>query len=167
MKQPVSDRYTIAWFRLAECVSRGERERALGVYRLLSHSIGNPAFESQLEGDLYLSFGDHGAALTRYQNAVTLYRASGRALEAAAVLEHVATLDPHTYVHHEHMILLYHQLQLSRKVQEHLHRALELLVHGKDRETVEQFLSQLRELSEQYYVDACAYLEQHTYVHNR
>jgi hypothetical protein len=37
MKQTQVDKHTIAWFKIAECVSRGEKERALGVYRLLSH----------------------------------------------------------------------------------------------------------------------------------
>src|SRR6185295_6125944 len=104
MRNVPPDKYNIAWFKLAECVSRGERERALGVYRLLAHSIGNPAFESQLEGDLYLSFQDVQAAIAKYQEAVRLYRQSGRVLQSAAVLEHLITLQPHTYTHHQQII---------------------------------------------------------------
>ena len=58
MRHVPSDKYNIAWFRLAECVSRGEKERALGVYRLLAHSFGDEAFAHQLMGDLLLSFDD-------------------------------------------------------------------------------------------------------------
>jgi hypothetical protein len=161
MKQVASDKYTIAWFKLAECVSRGERERALGVYRLLSHSIGNPAFESQLEGDLYLSFNDHVTAIVKYQDAVRLYGQAGRQLEAVAVLEHIAILEPHNYKHHEQMIGIYHTLRLPRKVNEHSRRAIDLLLHDKTvgDGALNEFLGFLRAVSEQYYTDASEYLE--------
>ena len=150
MKQVAPDKYTIAWFKLAECVSRGERERALGVYRLLAHSIGNPAFESQLEGDLYLSFQDTHTALAKYHEAVKLYRQSGRILEAAAVFEHIVTLDPHTYTHHQQIIELYHQLRLSRKAQEHIARALELMTHSGQDAQLEELLTFLDGLGSEY-----------------
>ena len=41
--------YSVAWFKLAEFVTRKEKERAFGVYRLLSHSIADRAFAAQLE----------------------------------------------------------------------------------------------------------------------
>ncbi len=66
MKQVPSGKYTIAWFKLAECVSRGEKERALGVYRLLSHSLDDSALVCQLEGDIFLSFNDKQQAVTNY-----------------------------------------------------------------------------------------------------
>jgi tetratricopeptide (TPR) repeat protein len=150
MKQVVPDKHTIAWFKLAECVSRGERERALGVYRLLAHSIGNPAFENQLEGDLYLSFQDIQAAITKYQEAVRLYCQSGRLLEAAAVLEHLVTLQPHTHTHHQQLIELYHQLRLSRKVQEHIARTLALMSNGYHDRQLEEFLGSLDKLDAEY-----------------
>lgn len=150
MKQVVSDKYTIAWFKLAECVSRGERERALGVYRLLSHSIGNPAFEQQLEGDLYLSFHDTQTALIKYHEAVKLYRQAGRILEAAAVLEHIVTLDSSTFVHYQQLIELYHQLHLTRKVKEHISRAVEILTHGNQAEELTLFLEWLAKLAAEY-----------------
>jgi hypothetical protein len=161
MKQVASDKYTIAWFKLAECVSRGERERALGVYRLLSHSIGNPAFESQLEGDLYLSFNDHVTAIAKYQDAVRLYGQAGRQLEAVAVLEHIAILEPHHYKHHEQMIGIYHALRLPRKVNEHSRRAIDLLLHDKTigDGVLQEFLALVRAFSEQYYMDASEYIE--------
>jgi len=150
MKQVAPDKYTIAWFKLAECVSRGERERALGVYRLLAHSIGNPAFESQLEGDLHLSFQDVQTALSKYQEAVKLYRRAGCMLEAAAVLEHMVTLDPHVYTYHQELIELFHQLRLSRKVKEHIARALELLAHSKNDGALKEFCALLGQLSAEY-----------------
>ncbi len=150
MKQVVPDKHTIAWFKLAECVARGERERALGVYRLLAHSIGNPAFESQLEGDLYLSFNDVETAVAKYQEAVKRYQQTGCFLEAAAVLEHLATLQPHMYTYHQQLIELYHQLRLPRKVQEHITRLLERMTSGKHTEQVDILLNTLSELNGEY-----------------
>ena len=51
-----SDKYTIAWFKLAECVAKGEKEKAFGVYRLLMHSLEDQAYAYQLEGDLLDAF---------------------------------------------------------------------------------------------------------------
>ena len=70
MNQVVADKYNIAWFKLADCVARGEKERALGVFRLLSHSFDDPALARQLHGDLLLSFRDERAQ-EKYEEAVT------------------------------------------------------------------------------------------------
>ncbi|BDC34423.1 hypothetical protein Noda2021_03810 [Candidatus Dependentiae bacterium Noda2021] len=88
MRQASSDKYTIAWFKLAECVARGEREKALGVYRLLSHSIDDPAYAIQLEADILLTFGDYVSAGQKYYESALLYRANGRYTQAAALCEH-------------------------------------------------------------------------------
>lgn len=92
MKQVPSDKYNIAWFRLAEYVARGEKERALGVYRLLSHSLDDSAFARQLEGDIFLSFGD-SQALICYQDAAILYKNAGLLRKAVAVYEHLHDLN--------------------------------------------------------------------------
>jgi predicted Zn-dependent protease len=73
MKQMQSDKYTIAWFKIAECVSRGEKERALGVYRLLSHSFNDNAVASQLEADINLAFNEQDQAVVLYRQAIDLY----------------------------------------------------------------------------------------------
>ena len=43
---------SLAWFKLADLIARGEREKALNVFRLLSHSLQDRAYSLQLEGDL-------------------------------------------------------------------------------------------------------------------
>ena len=86
MKQQQPGNCSVAWFKLAECVSRGEKERALAVYRLLSHSIGDEAIALQLEGDILHSFGDNEAE-ERYLGAISLYQRDGRTIEATAVYE--------------------------------------------------------------------------------
>src|SRR5438552_2660485 len=89
-----TDKYTIAWFKIAECVSRGEKERALGVYRLLSHSFNDSAVARQLEADIYLSCNEVDRAIFLYRQAMEYYEKSGRTLEAAAVCEHLVFLLP-------------------------------------------------------------------------
>src|SRR5665213_2107866 len=94
MKQMQFNKHTIAWFKIAECVSRGEKERALGVYRLLSYSFNDNAVARQLEADIYCSFGEHDPAIALYRQAMDLYQKSNRFLEAAAVCEHLMALCP-------------------------------------------------------------------------
>lgn len=94
MKHDVSEKYSVAWFKLADCVSRGEKERALGVYRLLAHSLEDSAFAQQLEADLLLSFKDEKAAFDKYCQAANVYKKQGNILQAAAVYEHALTMQP-------------------------------------------------------------------------
>lgn len=94
MTQKAVEKYNIAWFKLAECVSRGDKERALGVYRLLSHSLHNEAFRAQLEGDIWLAFGELENAIVQYREAAHKYRVNNQFSEAAALFEHLQLLDP-------------------------------------------------------------------------
>jgi len=91
MKRVSSDKYTIAWFKLSECIARGEKERALGMYRLLAHSLDNSAFAKQLEGDILLFFNDN-AAYEKYNEAVKIYVNQQRFLEAAMTYEHLLSI---------------------------------------------------------------------------
>src|SRR5437868_9211237 len=94
MKQTQGDKHMIAWFKIAECVSRGEKERALGVYRLLSHSFNDSAVAHQLQADIYLSFDEKDQAIHLYHQAMEQYTKSHRFLEAVAVGEHLAVMCP-------------------------------------------------------------------------
>ncbi|MBP9765176.1 hypothetical protein KBD08_02470 [Candidatus Babeliales bacterium] len=89
MKTVVSESYTIAWFKIADFVARGEKERALTVYKLLMHSVSEPALSYQLEGDILLAFDDD-TALDRYHVAANLYKKSGKMQAAISVYEHVS-----------------------------------------------------------------------------
>lgn len=89
MRTFASESYTIAWFKIADFVARGEKERALNVYRLLMHSVSDPALSYQLEGDILLAFDDD-AAVDRYHVAANLYKKSGKIPQAISVYEHVA-----------------------------------------------------------------------------
>ncbi|UNE35469.1 hypothetical protein KG892_00350 [Vermiphilus pyriformis] len=92
----ISEKHILAWFTLAECVARNEKERALGMYKLLSHSIEDPAYSALLEADLRLSFGDTQYAYEKYAQAVQLYAQSGRVQQAQGVYDHLHQLDNHT-----------------------------------------------------------------------
>jgi tetratricopeptide (TPR) repeat protein len=122
MKSVTSDKYTIAWFTLAECVERGERERAFGVYRLLSHSLDDNALAAQLEGDLLFAFNIPDQAIERYERAAYTYKQTGRFLEAASVCEHIRTLAPQNQNNTHRLFELYCTLQFEV-------RAAELLTH--------------------------------------
>lgn len=82
-----SETYNVAWFKLADFVARGEKERALVTYRLLMHSVVDQAFSYQLEGDILLAFDDH-VAFDRYHQAACLYKKDGNMKKAIAVYEH-------------------------------------------------------------------------------
>ena len=89
MKLLSSGSYNIAWFKLADFVSRGEKERALTVYKLLMHSIPDEAFAYRLEGDILLAFDDN-SAIDRYHSAATIYKKNKNYQKAIAVYEHIA-----------------------------------------------------------------------------
>jgi len=109
MRHVPSDKYTIAWFKLAECIERGEREKAYGVYRLLAHSIADQAYAYQLEGDLLRSFEDP-RAYQKYQSAAKLYYQERRWHEAAGLCEHLKLLGFLTLEQRLMMIDIHQQL---------------------------------------------------------
>ncbi|OGB86186.1 hypothetical protein A3J41_03275 [candidate division TM6 bacterium RIFCSPHIGHO2_12_FULL_38_8] len=84
MKTLASQTSNIAWFKLADFVARGEKERALSVLRLLMHSVSDEALTYQLEGDILLSFNDD-LALDRYRTAAHLYQKLGKFQQAISI----------------------------------------------------------------------------------
>lgn len=131
MKQAQFDKHTIAWFKIAECVSRGEKERALGVYRLLSHSFNDSAIARQLEADIYSSFGEVDQAFVLYQQTMELFHKSHRFLEAAAVGEHLITMRPDDIPLHREIVQLYISLGMVLKIRTHV-QVLAALFAKKD-----------------------------------
>jgi len=159
MKQVQSNNYNIAWFKLAECVSRGEKERALGMYRLLSHSIADQALVEQLEGDLLGAFADAQQAIIKYHRAIERYMQTDRWLEAAAVYEHIISLEPTNYEHYMRVIEIYHQLGIAVQVYAHIEAVLDILIKHSDDLVLQQALSLLETLNAVYYTHACTYLK--------
>ena len=172
MKQTQFDKHTIAWFKIADCVSRGEKERALGVYRLLSHSFNDNAVARQLEADIYCSFGETDQAIALYQQAMEGYIKSQRFFEAASVGEHLVVLQPVNTSLHSKLVQLYISLGMAAKVQTHvqiladffmqkkqwIEQMLDDLVLGDNKQYVQGFLSALQVHSDELYDYAVAYL---------
>lgn len=92
MRYIPTDKYTVAWFKLAECVAKGEKEKAFGVYRLLMHSLEDKAYAHQLEGDLLGAFQDE-RALEKYEHAAQMYMSNNRWKEAIALYEELAIMS--------------------------------------------------------------------------
>ncbi|MDR3646675.1 MAG: hypothetical protein P4L22_03985 [Candidatus Babeliales bacterium] len=137
-----SEKYNIAWFKLAEFVSRGEKERALGIYRLLTLSINDPALVLQLEGDILLAFNDTNAIL-QYEKAAKLYQQNGRIIEAISIYEHLISLNPQSSEFYNKLLQLYKILNFQDKVIFTTKRILLALLNEND---IENSLIHLEEL---------------------
>lgn len=142
-----SDKYNVAWFKLAEFVSRGEKERALAMYRLLSHSLDDKAFARQLEADLLLSFNDDGA-YERYGQASKLYLDQGREMEAAAIYEHMVTMEPTTEEQFAQLVELYKQMPKNVRIFESTQHILRWLMNNKEFEKVSSILQKINDPSQ-------------------
>jgi tetratricopeptide (TPR) repeat protein len=158
MKQVPLEKYSVAWFKLAECVSRREKERALGVYRLLSHSIDDQAFKYQLEADLLLAFNDTPQAVEKYLLAIESYKQTDRLFEMAALYNHLVTLEPNKHEHLTQLVVVYHALKLESKVFRYIESALDLLVKDTNPMALPQFLSSVKILNEVYGEYAAEYI---------
>jgi len=143
MKHVPQDKYNVAWFTLAECVSRGEKVRALGVYRLLSHSIEDIAFRRQLEADILLAFQDKDDAIAKYKDAANLYKKGGKCLEAVAVYEHLRQLEPAELEYITYLVELYAQLRITSKQVTNLKQLFEVQLHCHDFAAAEDTLNTL------------------------
>ena len=87
---------SLAWFKLADLIARGEREKALSVFRLLAHSLSDRAYVLQLEGDI-LWYLDDKSAVERYKQAAFLYQKEKRWVDAIAIYEHLLSQTPEAY----------------------------------------------------------------------
>jgi tetratricopeptide (TPR) repeat protein len=115
MEQGSSEKANVAWFKLAEFVGRGEKERALGLYRLLVHSLDDLAFIKKLEAELFSRF-DMKQAEHLYVDAALLYQKAGQPEEAALIYEHLIRLQPKNCIYVEKLILYSHELGWEDKV---------------------------------------------------
>ncbi len=108
MKTGTSTTFNIAWFKLADFVARGEKERALSVLRLLMHSVSNEALTYQLEGDILLSFND-SAAIQKYQSAAQLFKKSNHLHQAINAYHQALQIQEETET-------LYHLLDIYLQI---------------------------------------------------
>lgn len=122
MKAELGERQNIAWFKLAEFVTRGEKERALSLFRLLTHSFGDRAFIKKLEAEILASFDDE-QAFSEYIQAAHLYRNNGQSVEAVSIYETLIIFQPERAEYCEKIITLFEELGHKEKMtqyQKHL-----------------------------------------------
>lgn len=142
MPQLVSEKFNVAWFKLAEFVTRKEKERALALYRLLVHSVLDTALILQLEGDLLLSFKDE-KAIELYKRAALLYEESGRYLEAVLLYQHCLKVTSQHVELLEKIFQLYSKLKDdAKKVRTAIH-LIKLLVERKESNKIRDFFAQI------------------------
>ncbi len=130
MRHVPNDKYTIAWFKLAECIAKGEKEKAFGVYRLLSHSLEDQAYAYQLEGDLLDAFQD-GRAPEKYAQAAHVYHHTHRYKEACALYEELIFLLPHDDKHLTRLLEIYKSSKSTHSLQSKLSKLAYNLLEKK------------------------------------
>ena len=117
---------TVAWYKLADLIARKEREKALSVFRLLSHSYEDKAFVLQVEADILLALDDEQAT-KRYEQAAYLYKKEKRFVHAVAVGEHLLTLQPDNFEQFCKVIDLYVLLDWQDNVRQKLTETIQRL----------------------------------------
>lgn len=116
-RQQSSKEKSLAWFKLADLIARGEREKALNVFRLLAHSLQDRAYVLQVEGDI-LWYLDDKNSTEKYKQAAFLYQKEKRWVNAIAVYEHLFTQDPESYEVISTLLLLYAMIDWTDKFKE-------------------------------------------------
>lgn len=125
-----NQKYQVAWFKLSEFIKRGEKERALGIYKLLMHTVDDAAFAKQLEGDLLLFFNDE-RAIERYITAAQMYKKNNKLAQAVAIYEHLVAQFPHEYDLVQGLAEYYLELGHPTRIVLSLQRLMAALAHAQ------------------------------------
>lgn len=152
MKHLPSDKHTIAWFKLAEFVARGEKEKALGIYKLLMLSVDDEAFACKLEGDILFSFNDQ-QAIEKYYHSAVLYQKEGKAIEAAAIYETLLMIFPESKDYINKLIDIYTKLHLKQPLGNVLKKLCLLQIKLHDLQNAIQTLEALQVATNDQNVD--------------
>ena len=129
-RQQSQQERSLAWFKIADLIARGEREKALSVFRLLSHSLSDPAYVLQLEGDILWHMDDKNA-IDKYRQAAFLYHKEKRLVDAAAIYEHLLALEPDSYDHLSVIFVFYTMLDWPERFMSCYQRLAELFKAGR------------------------------------
>jgi len=145
MKQVSKEKYQIAWFKLSEFIKRNEKERALGIYKLLMHSIDDQAFAKQLEGDLLLFF-DEADAINSYINAANIYKKNGKLAQATAIYEHLVILVPESADFINQLTKLYGMLNHPTRITLSMNRLIDPIIQAKKINSLESSFEEIMPL---------------------
>ncbi len=121
---------SLAWFKLADLIARGEREKALNVFRLLSHSLPDRAYVLQLEGDILWHLDDDKNSYEKYKQAAFLYQKEKRWIDAIAIYEHLLTQNPDSPDIVGSLLVFYAVIDWQEKFQERFGRLMKLFKKG-------------------------------------
>ena len=135
MNQLGKEKHQVAWFKLSEFIRRGEKERALGIYKLLMHTVDDSAFAKQLEGDLLLFFNDPNTAQS-YLAAAQLYKKQHKLAQATAIYEHLVAQFPQEQLFLESLIACYLELNHPARITLSLQRLITPLIQAQPLQTV-------------------------------
>jgi hypothetical protein len=134
--------YSIAWFKLAECVLRGEKERALALFRLLTHTLDDVALALQLEGDILTAFHD-SKAVEKYEQAALWYKKSNKLQQAMALWQMLHQCAPYKIEYMQELIAVYVQLNLKDNINEIMYKLVTLLHERDSIKLLNQYIQQL------------------------
>ncbi len=135
MSQLGKEKHQVAWFKLSEFIRRGEKERALGIYKLLMHTVDDSAFAKQLEGDLLLFFNDPNTAQS-YLAAAQLYKKQHKLAQATAIYEHLVAQFPQNHAFLESLITCYLELNHPTRITLSFQRLINPLIQAQSLQTI-------------------------------
>ena len=83
----------LAWFKLSEFISRGEKERAFSIYKVLMLAFDNQGYCLLVEGDLHASFDENQEALSKYLEAAKIYELQKNTFLQSVVYESIVKVS--------------------------------------------------------------------------
>jgi lipopolysaccharide biosynthesis regulator YciM len=157
MRQIIKQNHSIAWFSLYQFVTRGEREKALSIHKLLSRSINDIALILELEGDILFSFKENEEALEKYIHAGKIYSSQNKLSQAINVYEKIIAIT-NELIFLEKLLDLYIQNKNLKKIDSFLNKNLKLMLNKNNLE-LQKFLSRLEIINKNHYIKALSILE--------
>ncbi|KKQ33121.1 MAG: hypothetical protein US49_C0002G0016 [candidate division TM6 bacterium GW2011_GWF2_37_49] len=137
---------SVAWFKLANLIENREKEKALSVFRLLTHSLRDRAYALQLEGDILWSLDESVRAQEKYTNSAFLYLKDKRWVHAVSIYENLLSNNPEDHSALAASILCYGQLGWENKFKEKLDQTCELI--SKKASDPHQLSAAIKQLSD-------------------
>jgi hypothetical protein len=118
---------SVAWFKLANLIEKREKEKALNVFRLLTHSLRDRAYSLQLEGDILWSLDESALAHEKYVHSALLYQKDKRWIHAVSLYESLLANNPNDCTTLASVIICYGHLGWENKFKEKLDKICELI----------------------------------------
>ncbi len=140
MEPVLREKCQVAWFKLAEFINRGEKERALTIYKLLMHTVDQRAYAQHLEADLLFFFNDP-AAIDSYKAAAQLYCAERNIAQAVAIYERLARLYLERPEFLARLVVLYQELGHPVRTFVGIQQLIELFVVAQKIDSIRQAIA--------------------------